>query len=211
MNRILVATDFSDASRDVVRYGLEVTTAIGGDMLLLHVLEDDPIRTYAVAGLSERFPSSLDLTGDMARAAVAPKLIHRDLCEEAQWKLSALLPAGSRDRFRGVVTVGKAADEIVRVAREQNADLIVMGTRGRRGLRSLLRRSLAAKVNRKASIPVITVDAAHGDLRLHSGGPGVPYRRSDNGSASSNRDEVCGGSRQTNPAYVLATAHTEEA
>jgi nucleotide-binding universal stress UspA family protein len=211
MKRILVATDFSDASQHVVRYGLDLTTAMEGDMLLLHVVEGDPIHTYTMAGLSDRFEGPLDFTGDVSRVAVPPKLIHRDLCEEAEWKLAALLPAGSRDRFRALVTVGKAADEIVRVVREQNADLIVMGTNGRRGLRSLLRRSLAAKVHRKASIPVITVDATHEDLRLHSGGPVVPDRRSDNVSASFNRDEVCGGSKQTNPADVLATAHTKEA
>jgi nucleotide-binding universal stress UspA family protein len=180
-------------------------------LLLLHVVEGDPIRTYSVTELSDPFPACLDLTGDTARVAVPPKLFHRDLCEEAQWKLAALLPAGSRDRFRALVTVGKAADEIVRAAREKNADLIIMGTHGRRGLRSLLRRSLAAKVIRKASIPVITVDATRGDLRPHSGGPRVPYRRSDNGNASFNRDEVYGGSKKTNPAYVLATADTKEA
>jgi Universal stress protein family len=122
-----------------------------------------------------------------------------------------LLPAGSPDCFRALVAVGKAADEIVRVARKQKADLIVMGTHGWGALRHLLGSSVAAKVSRKASVPVITVDAMHGDLRLHSGGLGVPYRRSDNGSASFNRDEVCGGSKKTAPAYVLATAHTEEA
>jgi nucleotide-binding universal stress UspA family protein len=211
MKRILVATDLSEASPEVVRYGLELTTAMEGDMLLLHVVEGDPIRTYTVAGLSDHLTSFVDLTRDMARIAAPPKFIQRDLCEEAQWKLSALLPAGSRDRFRALVTVGKAADEIVRVAREQNADLIIMGTHGRRGLRSLLRISLAAKVNRKASIPVITVDATHGDLRLHSGGPDVSDRLSDNGRAGFNCDEVGGGSKKTNPAYVLATAHTKEA
>jgi nucleotide-binding universal stress UspA family protein len=211
MKRILVATDFSDASQDVVRYGLDVTTAMEADMLLLHVVEGAPIQTYTMAGVSGRFEGPLDFTGDLARVAVPLKLIHRDLCEEAEWKLWALLPAGSRDRFRALVTVGKAADEIVRVAREQNADLIVMGTHGRRGFRSLLRRSLAAKVHRKALIPVITVDATHGDLRRHSGGHIVPDQRSDNVSASFNRDAVCGGSEKTNPACVLATAHTKEA
>jgi universal stress protein A len=210
MKRILVATDFSEALRDVVRYGLELTTAIEGDMLLLHVVEGDPIPTYTVSGLSDRFACPRELMGDVARVAAPPKLIRRDLCEEAQWKLAALLPPESRDRFHALVTVGKAADEIVRVAREQNADLIIMGTPGRRGVRSLLRRSLAAKVHRKASIPVITVDATHGDLRLHSSGPDVPDRRSDNGSARCNYDEVWGGSKQADPAYVLATTHPKE-
>src|SRR5262245_11854851 len=194
MNRILVTTVFSEASQEVVRYGLECRTAMEGDMLLLHVVEGDPIRTYTVAGLSDRLTGPLDFTGGVARLAVAPKLIHRDLCEEAQWKLSALLPAGSRDRFRALVTVGKGADEIVRVAREQHADLIIMGPHGRRGLRSYLRRSLAAQVHRKVSIPVITVDATHGTLGLHGGDPDVQDRQSDNGSGSFPHDEVCGGS-----------------
>jgi universal stress protein A len=211
MKRILVATDFSDASREVVRYGLELTTAMEGDMLLLHVVEGDPIRTYTVAGLSDRFASSLDLMGDMARAAVPPKLIHRDLCEEAQWKLSALLPAGSPDRFRALVTVGKAASEIVRVAREQHADLIVMGTHGRRGWRHLLRRNIAAQVSRKASVPVNAVDATYGELRPHSGGHSVPSRRCDDGSASVHHEAVRSGSNQTDRADVVATAHTKEA
>ena len=43
--------------------------------------------------------------------------------------------------------------------------------------------------------------------------PGTTVRRgmARKGSASFNRDEVCGGSKQTHLAYVLATAHTEEA
>ena len=210
MKRILVATDFSEASREAIRCGLKLMTAMEWDMLLLHVVEEDPIRTYTQAGLSGRFASSLDFTSYMARVAVPPKLIHQDLCEEAQWKLSSLLPAGSPDRFRALVTVGKAADEIVRVAKEHIADLIIMGTHGRRGLRHLLGSSVVAKVSRKASVPVITVDATHGDL-LHSAGLRAPYRRSDSGSASANHDKVCGVSKIADPAYVLATAHTEEA
>jgi nucleotide-binding universal stress UspA family protein len=79
MKRFLVATDFSDASRDAVRYGLELTTAMEGDMLLLHVVEGDPIRTYTVTGLSDPFPSSLDLTRDMARVAV-PRSSSIEIC-----------------------------------------------------------------------------------------------------------------------------------
>jgi nucleotide-binding universal stress UspA family protein len=209
MKHILVGTDFSEASREAIRIGLELMTAMAGDMLLLHVVEEDPIRTYTAAALSGRFASSLVFTDYMSRVAMPPQLIHQDLCEEAQWKLSALLPAGSPDRFRALVTVGKAADEIVRVAKEHNADLIIIGTHGRRGLRHLLGSSVGAKVSRKASVPVITVDATHRDL-LHPAGIRAPYRPSDSGSASANHDKVCGGSKIADPAYVLATADTKE-
>jgi Universal stress protein family len=122
------------------------------------VRQRTPIRTWCRHGFYKQF-------------AVPPKLIHRDLCEEAQWKLSALLPAGSPDCFRALVAVGKAADEIVRVARKQKADLIVMGTHGWGALRHLLGSSVAAKVSRKASVPV-----HHG--RCHAWRPSTPLRRS---------------------------------
>jgi hypothetical protein len=121
-----------------------------------------------------------------------------------------LLPERSPDRFRALATVGKATDDIVRVAREQKAELIVMGTHGWGAVRHLLG-SRVVEGEPQGVRPRHTVDATPGELRLHSGSLGVPSRRSDNGSASFNRDEVCDGSKKTNPASVLATAHTKEA
>jgi nucleotide-binding universal stress UspA family protein len=54
---------------------------------------------------------------------------------------------------------GVAQAEIVRLASEQGFDLIVMGTHGRTGLRHALLGSVAEKVVRKASCPVLTVRA----------------------------------------------------
>ena len=82
--------------------------------------------------------------------------VSRDLVAEAEWKLAALLPP-QPDRFRALVTVGQAAEEIVRVARAQGADLIVMGTHGRKGIRRWLRRSVTDQVRRQASTAVMTV------------------------------------------------------
>ncbi len=55
------------------------------------------------------------------------------------------------------VVVGRPADEILRVAREQRVDLIVMGTHGRTGLRHFLLGSVAEAVTRQAPCPVFTV------------------------------------------------------
>jgi nucleotide-binding universal stress UspA family protein len=157
MTRILVPTDFSEASRAAVRYAIDLTNSVRGKMLLLHVIEGEPLRGYVVRGLQE-FPSvSVDVTGNIFPWQLPRDIIRHDLYEEAEWKLSALLPPGLRDRSRTLVAVGRAADEIVKVAGEQKADLIVMGTHGRKGLRHFLRRSVAHKVIRKAPIPVITL------------------------------------------------------
>ena len=159
MKRILVPTDFSTRSLEALERALTYTRTVGGELLLLHVVEGQPLQWYAVNGQPEDlYPSSrIDPEGAFFVPQVPQKVVHRDLCQEAQWKLATLLPP-QPDRFRALVTVGKAADEIVRVAGEQYADLIVMGTQGRRGLRRWLRSSVADRVRRKAAVPVITFD-----------------------------------------------------
>jgi nucleotide-binding universal stress UspA family protein len=55
------------------------------------------------------------------------------------------------------VAVGPPADTIVRVAQERGADLIVMSTHGRTGLQHVFLGSVAEKVVRLATCPVMTV------------------------------------------------------
>ena len=157
MTRMLVATDFSGPSLAALRYAMALTYAVRGEGLLLHVVEGEPVRRYAVGGQPEAHSYWLDLMADALRPQVPAQVIHHDRCEEAQWRLSALLPPGWKDRFRTVVVVGKAADEIVRVASDRKVNLIVMGGRSRRGLAGLFRRSVAEQVARRVALPVMTV------------------------------------------------------
>jgi nucleotide-binding universal stress UspA family protein len=55
------------------------------------------------------------------------------------------------------VAVGKPAEEILRVAREEKVDLIAMGTHGRTGLQHLLLGSVAEDVTQHAPCPIFTV------------------------------------------------------
>jgi nucleotide-binding universal stress UspA family protein len=154
---MLVATDFSEPSLAALRYAMALTYAVRGEGLLLHVVEGEPVRRYAVGRRPEAHSYWLDLMANALRPQVPAQVIHHDRCEEAQWKLSALLPPGWNDRFRTVVVVGKAADEIVKVARDRKVNLIVMGGRSRRGITGLYCRSVAGQVARRVALPVMTV------------------------------------------------------
>jgi K+-sensing histidine kinase KdpD len=77
--------------------------------------------------------------------------IHEDLRD----RLLTLQPAGVRVLHR--LEDGNPATEILHLAKKMNIDLIVMGTHGRRGLTRLLMGSVAEKVGRQASCPVLTV------------------------------------------------------
>lgn len=83
MTRILVPTDFSESSLAAVRSGIELATAVGGVVLLLHVVEGPSVRCYAVGGLPLFRRDMSDPGGEYFRSAFDQKLIRRDFCEEA--------------------------------------------------------------------------------------------------------------------------------
>jgi nucleotide-binding universal stress UspA family protein len=127
MTRILVPTDFSEPSLTAVRSGIELATAVGGVVLLLHVVEGASVRCYAVGGLPLFLSDMIDLSGEYVRSRFDQQLMRRDLCEEARWKLDALIPPRCQPCVYTAVTVGRAVDEIVKVAKERHADLILLG------------------------------------------------------------------------------------
>ena len=169
MHRVLVPTDFSSASRAAVRYALALTVPVGGELLLLHVIEGAPLRRYIVRGEPEGFPFWLDPMGPLFHAPRPQEVIYHDRYEEAREKLLTWLPPGVGRRSRALVTVGTVADEIVRVAREQKAEAIVMETQGKRGIRHLFRRTVTERVIRAVAIPVITIWGVGASCSPHDG------------------------------------------
>jgi nucleotide-binding universal stress UspA family protein len=159
MTRILVPTDFSEPSLAAVRYGIEGASAARDVVLLLHVVEGASVLSYTVGERPRSLRDMLDPGVDFFRSPSDQRLIRRDLCEEARWKLAALVPPGWRGHIRTVVTAGRAADAIARVGEEEHADLILLGARGPRGWRRVLRRTLADRVRRRARIPVVTLNS----------------------------------------------------
>jgi nucleotide-binding universal stress UspA family protein len=192
MTRILVPTDFSEPSLAAVRSGIELATAVGGVVLLLHVVEGASVRCYAVGGLPLFLSDMIDLGGDYFKPRFDQPLIRRDFCEEARWKLDALIPPSCQARVHTVVTVGRAVDEIIRVAKEQHADLILLGPHGLRWRRHVFRRTMADRLRRKSPIPVATLGVD--DLRVGPDPEGwsVPDQRLGSSRAVSHSAELVG-------------------
>src|SRR5262245_56646600 len=92
MKRILVPTDFSTPSLAALTQAVHYTQAVGGELLLLHVVEGAPLRWYAVDGLPEAPSTVLDPTAHLMLPQPSQTRVARDLVAEAEWKLAALLP-----------------------------------------------------------------------------------------------------------------------
>ncbi|MCX6549398.1 MAG: universal stress protein [Acidobacteria bacterium] len=146
---VLVPTDFSDASESALTYGKEMARAFGASLHVVHVMED----LLAHAWAAEVYVASM------------PNL--RDEVErESQIRLDAILSDDDRTALRARVALlaGNPFIEIIRYAKTNEIDLIVMGTHGRGPIAHMLLGSVAEKVVRKSPCPVLTVREAQHDF-----------------------------------------------
>jgi nucleotide-binding universal stress UspA family protein len=157
MKRILVPTDFSATSRLTVVHALEVSDAVEAELLLLHVVDEETLAGAQLIGIREVFTMTIDPSGNAFCRELPHQADYQVLCEEAEWKLAALLPPLDSGRLRTQVVVGRVADEIVRVAIDERAHLIIMGIQGKKGWWRMRLGSVAERVIQKSPVPVMTL------------------------------------------------------
>lgn len=136
--RVLVPLDFSELSSTVLRYGVELTRE-GGTTVLLHVLEPLPLH------FETAFGSFVNTEGLVRIRDNAKRLL-----EEAG-------AAYEGRSFVRELREGKPAPLILDAAKRHDVQLVVLGTHGRGGLEHLFLGSVAEKIVRKATCPVLTV------------------------------------------------------
>jgi nucleotide-binding universal stress UspA family protein len=142
LQRILVPTDFSKHSENALAYAVAFAEKFASELFLLHVVQDLTLfipETVAVA------------------PPVAPPV--EQLSAAVREALDRVIQQNQLERFRARAEVreGNPFSEIVRFARENDIDLIIMGTHGHTGLVHVFLGSVAEKVVRKAPCPVLTV------------------------------------------------------
>jgi nucleotide-binding universal stress UspA family protein len=143
--RILVAVDGSEAANRGLREAVRLAKEEQAQLTILHVVNE----YYAFAN-----PEAGAAAADIVTAL-------RDSGKELLAKAEATA-AKQRLKPRTVLreTIGAAAaDEIISEADKQRADLIVLGTHGRRGVRRMVLGSDAEQVVRSAKVPVLLVRA----------------------------------------------------
>jgi nucleotide-binding universal stress UspA family protein len=143
IDRILVPTDFSTTADAALDYARVLAARFGAELRLLHVLEDQYLGGSFAGEVYIPEPSNL-------RAA---------LTKEAEALLAKRVAPLRRESLQvdAAVVVGRSFRAIVDHADEYGADLIVMGTHGRTGIPHLLLGSVAERIVRTATCPVLTV------------------------------------------------------
>lgn len=138
--KILCAVDFSDSSRDALRVAVEEAQAAGAELIVAHAWVPPVYFVGEMVGLP---------------AGVLADMIATAERELAAWKTEA---AGlGATRVKSAFLNGAPWHEVVQLAKKDGADLIVVGTHGRTGLRHALVGSVAEKIVRHAPCAVLVV------------------------------------------------------
>jgi nucleotide-binding universal stress UspA family protein len=132
IKRILVATDFSDCSKEAYAEAIQLARQLKGTVLLTHVIE--PIGSVHIEPLAY-----LELKAGQA----LDRMVHP--AREEGIKVETHL-------FKG-----DPAAEIIKAAEDLQCDLIVMGTHGRTGIPRLLMGSVTERVLRASPVPIVAV------------------------------------------------------
>ncbi len=147
--KILVAVDGSPAAEKGLREAIRVAEAGPGTLVILHVVNEFQIY-YAMEG-----------AGPGADVHERLRAESRRILEKA--RASAERRGLKPKILMGEIAGGSAAPAIVQEAKKQRADLIVLGTHGRRGMTRLVMGSDAEEVVRSAPVPVLLVRAGKSD------------------------------------------------
>lgn len=140
IKKIMCAVDLSEDSKPVARFAASIAETLGASVLVI----------YAAPSLSQYVgfhvpPNTIETFVD-------------EILTGAEQNMKAFV----EENFKGVeaegkVLVGYASEEILRHATEDNCDLVIMGTHGRKGFDRILFGSVAEKVVQNSPVPVMTV------------------------------------------------------
>jgi nucleotide-binding universal stress UspA family protein len=150
IKRILVGTDFSARALLALRYGAEFAKVFQAELLLCHILEPTD------------FIATLPPVGESYIPANLPQMQE----QQAKTQCEKLIADLQIPNARIILVHGTPFAELVRTARTENADLLILGTHGRGAIAHLLLGSVAERVVRAAPCPVLTVREGEHDFVL---------------------------------------------
>ena len=141
IKKILCAIDFAENSKELISYAKTLQEAFKCEIHVIYVAPT--LSQYVGFQIS---PSSIEnFVGEIINGAeeTMEKFIKENFSEES--------------KVMGKVLTGYAAEEIITYGKENEIDLIVMGTHGRKGIDRILFGSVAEKVVKSSYIPVLTI------------------------------------------------------
>jgi nucleotide-binding universal stress UspA family protein len=141
--KILCPIEFDSNSGEALMHAAAIAVHSGATLHLLHVLQVNPL---AAQGATERFAGQQFYDSQLREARIRLK------------EYAESIPAPVKREL--TVKLGEPGSTIIAAQQRLGADLVVMATHGRRGLKHLVLGSVTERVVRESTAPVLTIRAA---------------------------------------------------
>lgn len=146
MKKILFPTDLSAAAERAFIYALHLANHTGAELITLHVYQKPEVRGGGLPHTLSEFYESYDLDEFKNFKDSIPVL--RKIQEEEGFEALSV---------HHLLKSGRTVETVLKVAKEEAVEMIVMGTTGARGLKEIFMGSVAGEVLENASCPVLAI------------------------------------------------------
>ena len=136
--KVLISVENSEFSMKVAEHGVNLSSQLGADIAVVFVVDTAKVNVDSESGK-------------------IPQDQINKLKKEADERIDRIIQAFPDFTFERFIPEGKPSKEIVNIANTWNADLIVMGTQGKSGLKRLLMGSTAENTLRLSNVPILIV------------------------------------------------------
>jgi len=147
LKKILCPTDFSDPSFEAMKVATELALHFSSELIAIHVVAPIPV-------IATEYTSSAAFNVHEYQ-----QIMEVSAMKTLEEETGRRIPEGVS--VRRVLSLGDPANQIVQTAEDEQVDLIVIATRGQTGLKRLVFGSVAGKVVRLATRPVLSIRDKH--------------------------------------------------
>jgi len=141
--KVLFCTDFSENADYAFEFAYGIAQRDGGLLYILHVIPHNPNQAYV-----ENFITTEDLEK-------IQKAIEEDLGNKYRERYEEKIE--NEIKFEIITKSGREDEEILKFAKEEKVDIVVMGTHGGTGIEHVIFGSVAEKVLRRSPFPVFII------------------------------------------------------
>lgn len=150
MKKILIAIDYNPTAKIIADAGFELAKSMNAEVILLHVVADYTYYSSLDYSPILGFDSFSNLGAIQSNTVMELQNAAKDYLDKIKEQLND-------KSIQTMIKEGDTGDAILDAAKESGANIIVMGTHGRRGLDKILMGSVAQKVLKNSNVPMFII------------------------------------------------------